>query len=47
LLELELWLPAGHVTPEHVHPRMEERWEVLVGLMRAFPDELALAVPLS
>jgi hypothetical protein len=25
----------------------EERWEVLVGLMRAFPDELALAVPLS
>ena len=20
MLELELWLPAGHVTPEHVHP---------------------------
>jgi hypothetical protein len=26
LLELELWLPAGHVTPEHVHPGMQERW---------------------
>lgn len=33
LLELELWLPAGHVTPEHVHPGMEERWEVLGGEM--------------
>src|SRR5215211_1695501 len=33
LLELELWLPAGHVTPEHVHPGMEERWEVLAGQM--------------
>ena len=32
LLELELvWPRPGHRAPEHVHPEMEERYEVLEG----------------
>jgi mannose-6-phosphate isomerase-like protein (cupin superfamily) len=32
LLELDaVWTRAGHRLPEHVHPEMEERWEVLQG----------------
>ena len=25
------WARADHQTPEHVHPAMEERWEVIAG----------------
>ena len=32
VLEMEdLWVRADHETPAHVHPCMEERWEVLEG----------------
>lgn len=33
LLELDsFWTRPGHRTPEHVHPEMEERWQVLAGV---------------
>lgn len=31
LLELDDLWPVGHRVPRHVHPRMQERWEVLAG----------------
>lgn len=32
LLEMDdFWAKADHRTPEHIHPAMEERWEVIVG----------------
>ena len=31
LTMLATWTRPGHRALEHVHPRMEERWEVLVG----------------
>jgi quercetin dioxygenase-like cupin family protein len=32
LLEMDdFWARADHQTPEHVHPAMEERWEVIAG----------------
>ena len=27
----DVWTRPGHRAPEHVHPEMEERWEVLAG----------------
>jgi mannose-6-phosphate isomerase-like protein (cupin superfamily) len=27
----DVWTRSGHRAPEHVHPGMEERWEVLAG----------------
>lgn len=27
----DFWARADHQTPEHVHPEMEERWEVIAG----------------
>ena len=35
LLEMDdFWARADHRTPEHVHPAMEERWEVVAGSVR-------------
>lgn len=35
LLEMDdFWARADHLTPEHVHPAMEERWEVIAGSVR-------------
>lgn len=35
LLEMDdFWTRADHQTPEHVHPEMEERWEVMAGHCR-------------
>jgi Mannose-6-phosphate isomerase len=35
LLEMDdFWARADHLTPEHVHPEMEERWEVIAGSVR-------------
>lgn len=35
LLEMEdFWARTDHQTPEHVHPAMEERWEVIAGEVR-------------
>ena len=36
------WTEPGHVTPAHVHPTMEERWQVLEGEVgfRIGTDEL-------
>ncbi len=35
LLEMnDFWAQADHQTPEHVHPAMEERWEVIAGSVR-------------
>ena len=35
LLEMDdFWARADHRTPEHVHPAMEERWEVIAGSVR-------------
>jgi quercetin dioxygenase-like cupin family protein len=32
LLEMDdFWSRPGHRTPEHVHPEMQERWEVIAG----------------
>ena len=30
----DFWVRADHRTPEHVHPTMEERWEVIAGSVR-------------
>src|SRR5215207_4015840 len=35
LLRVEVLLPAGFSMPEHVHPRQEERHEVVSGTLRA------------
>jgi len=35
LLEMDdFWARADHRTPAHVHPAMEERWEVIAGSVR-------------
>jgi GrpB-like predicted nucleotidyltransferase (UPF0157 family)/mannose-6-phosphate isomerase-like protein (cupin superfamily)/GNAT superfamily N-acetyltransferase len=35
LLEMDdFWPRADHQTPEHLHPAMEERWEVIAGTVR-------------
>lgn len=35
LLEMDdFWARADHQTPEHIHPAMEERWEVITGSVR-------------
>lgn len=35
LLEMDdFWPRADHQTPEHIHPAMEERWEVIAGKVR-------------
>lgn len=35
LLEMDdFWPPTDHRTPEHVHPGIEERWEVITGSIR-------------
>jgi mannose-6-phosphate isomerase-like protein (cupin superfamily) len=35
LLEMDdFWARADHRTPEHVHPAMEEQWEVIAGSVR-------------
>jgi quercetin dioxygenase-like cupin family protein len=32
LLEMDdFWTRPGHRTPEHIHPEMQERWEVIAG----------------
>ncbi|HEX5974687.1 MAG TPA: hypothetical protein VFY57_05965, partial [Rubrobacteraceae bacterium] len=32
VLRIEIWTePGGGVLAEHVHPKLEERWEVLEG----------------
>lgn len=42
LLEMEdFWPRADHQTPEHVHPAMEERWEVIAGSVRFEIDGVA------
>ena len=55
LLEMEdVWVRADHATAPHVHPRMEETWEVLDGRARfrigdeeveAGPGEAVVAPP--
>ena len=35
LLEMDdFWAQPDHRTPEHIHPAMEERWEVIAGSLR-------------
>jgi quercetin dioxygenase-like cupin family protein len=35
LLEMDdFWADVDHQTPEHIHPTMEERWEVIAGSVR-------------
>jgi mannose-6-phosphate isomerase-like protein (cupin superfamily) len=35
LLEMDdLWARADHQTPAHVHPAIEEQWEVIAGIVR-------------
>lgn len=35
LLEMDdIWPRGDHQTPEHIHPAMEERWEVIAGSVR-------------
>lgn len=42
LLEMDdFWARADHQTPEHVHPAMEERWEVIAGSVRFEIDGVA------
>jgi quercetin dioxygenase-like cupin family protein len=55
LLEMDdFWARADHRTPEHLHPAMEERWEVIAGNIRfeiggvgrtAGPGETIVAPP--
>lgn len=55
LLEMDdFWAQADHQTPEHVHPAMEERWEVIAGRVRfeidgvtqtAGPGDAVIALP--
>lgn len=30
----DFWADADHRTPAHIHPQMEERWEVIAGKVR-------------
>lgn len=53
LLEMDnFWMRPEHRTPEHIHPDMQERWEVIAGAVRfriagveqtAGPGEIAMA----
>jgi quercetin dioxygenase-like cupin family protein len=47
LLEMDdFWAHADHQTPAHIHPEMEERWEVITGEVRFKVDEIAqMAAP--
>lgn len=55
LLEMDdFWTQPGHRAPEHVHPEMQERWEILAGTAcfriagverTAGPGELVVAAP--
>lgn len=47
LLEMEdVWTRAGHATAPHIHPKMEETWEVLSGRARfLIGDEELTAEP--
>lgn len=55
LLEMDdFWTRPGPRTPAHVHPGMQERWEILMGVARfridgvestADPGELVLVAP--
>src|SRR5215211_82349 len=55
LLELDdFWVRPDHQVPEHVHPEMEERWEVIEGAARfrlggveisAEPGDIVVAPP--
>ena len=39
LLEMDdFWARDDHQTPEHIHPAMEERWEVIAGKVRLAID---------
>lgn len=41
LLEMDdFWPRADHQTPEHLHPAMEERWEVIAGKVRFEIDDV-------
>jgi len=50
LFQLDLYVqPGGFVAAEHIHPKQEERFEVLAGTLRlrglasAYSDEFRLA----
>jgi mannose-6-phosphate isomerase-like protein (cupin superfamily) len=55
LLEMDdFWTRPGHRAPEHVHPGMQERWEIVAGMAcfriagverTAGPGELVVAPP--
>ena len=55
LLEMDdYWEAPGHRAPEHIHPQMQERWEVIAGCARfridgversAGPGEVVIAPP--
>jgi quercetin dioxygenase-like cupin family protein len=55
LLEMDdFWTEPGHRAPEHAHPQMQERWEVIAGTASfridgieraAGPGEMVLAEP--
>ncbi len=55
LLEMDdFWTRPGHRTPEHIHPEMQERWEVIAGTASfciagdertAGPGEVVIAPP--
>jgi mannose-6-phosphate isomerase-like protein (cupin superfamily) len=55
LLEMDdFWQSAEHSTPAHIHPHMEERWEVIAGSVQfqigeasfvAGPGDVAVAPP--
>lgn len=55
LLEMDdYWEAPGHRAPEHIHPQMQERWEVITGTARfridgvecsADPGEVVIAPP--
>lgn len=55
LLEMDdLWTGPGHRAPEHVHPEMQESWEVVSGIASfriggveriAGPGEVVIAAP--
>lgn len=44
LLELDdYWVQPDHRVPEHVHPEMEERWEVIEGAARFHIDGVEIS----
>jgi quercetin dioxygenase-like cupin family protein len=55
LLEMDdYWEAPGHRAPEHIHPQMQERWEVIAGTARfridgversAGPGDVVIAPP--